>query len=281
MAELTLRSRHRPSGADHPPEGQRRFFLIVEYDGTAYCGFQRQQNGPSVQQALEEALLRLTGGQVSVVGSSRTDAGVHARGLCAHFDSATRVPPEKLAFALNTMLPFDIRVRQSGEAPPGFHARYSAAGKVYRYAITNSRHDRAIGRQYSAHVPLALDAALMHEEAQALLGTHDFAAFAASGSVAKSTVRTIYRAEVSRSGDEVTLLVLGDGFLYNMVRIIAGTLIEVGQGRRAPGAIARAIATGDRLQLGQTAPARGLTLEAVLYEGDEARALSFFGADGG
>ena len=123
MAELTLRSRHRPSGADHPPEGQRRFFMIVEYDGTAYCGFQRQQNGPSVQQALEEALLRLTGEPVSVVGSSRTDAGVHARGLCAHFDSATRVPPEKLAFALNTMLPFDIRVRQSGEAPPGFHAR--------------------------------------------------------------------------------------------------------------------------------------------------------------
>lgn len=276
MDKLVLRSKHRPSGADHPPEGQRRFLLIVEYDGTAYCGFQRQQNGPSVQQALEEALGRLTGAPVNVVGSSRTDAGVHARGLCAHFDSATRVPADKLAFALNTMLPPDIRIRESGPAPAGFHARYSAAGKVYRYTIANSRHDRAIGRQYSAHVPLPLDTALMHAEAQALQGTHDFAAFAASGSAAKSTVRTIYRAQVTRAGDEVTLLVLGDGFLYNMVRIIAGTLIEVGTGKRAPGAIARAIETGDRLTLGQTAPARGLTLEAVLYEGDEDRALSCF-----
>lgn len=276
MDKLTLKSKHRPSAADHPPEGQRRFVLVCEYDGTAYCGWQRQINGPSVQQALEETLARLTGEPVTVTGSSRTDAGVHALGLCAHFDSATRIPPDKLAFALNTMLPSDIRIRESGLAPEGFHARYSACGKVYRYMFFNSRHDCAIGRQYAAHVPLPLNERLMHEEAQALCGTHDFAAFAASGSVATSTVRTIYRAQVTRSGETVTLTVLGDGFLYNMVRIIAGTLMEVGTGKRAPGAIARAIATGDRLALGQTAPAKGLTLMRVLYGGDEETALAFF-----
>ena len=276
MDKLTLHSKHRPSAADHPPEGQRRFVLVCEYDGTAYCGWQRQINGPSVQQVLEETLARLTGEAVTVTGSSRTDAGVHALGLCAHFDSATRIPPDKLAFALNTMLPPDIRIRESGPAPEGFHARYSACGKVYRYVFFNSRHDCAIGRQYAAHVPLELDERLMHTEAQALCGTHDFAAFAASGSVATSTVRTIYRAQVKRDGEQVMLTVLGDGFLYNMVRIIAGTLMEVGTGKRAPGAITRAIATGDRLALGQTAPAKGLTLMRVLYGGDEETALAFF-----
>lgn len=273
---LILVSKHRPSAADHPEEGLRRFKLIVEYDGTDYCGWQRQINGPSVQQTLEEALSRLTGEQIAVTGSSRTDAGVHAVGLCAHFDSATRIPPEKLAFALNTMLPPDIRIRESGPAPEGFHARYSACGKVYRYRFFNSRHDCAIGRQYAAHVPLALDVEAMNREAQSLVGTHDFEAFAASGSVVKSTVRTIYRVQVTQSGDDVTLLVLGDGFLYNMVRIIAGTLMEVGTGKREPGAIARAIDTHDRLALGQTAPAKGLTLMRVLYGGDEEIALSYF-----
>lgn len=276
MDRLELRAKHRPSPTDHPPEGQRRFYLIVEYDGTAYCGWQRQINGPSVQQTLEEALARLTGESISVTGSSRTDAGVHAMGLCAHFDSATRIPAEKIAFALNTMLPEDIRIRESGPAPEGFHARYSAAGKVYRYRFYNSRHDCAIGRQYAAHVPLVLDERRMHEEAQALCGTHDFAAFAASGSAAKSTVRTIYRVQVMRRGDEVELMILGDGFLYNMVRIIAGTLMEVGTGKRETGAIADAIETGDRLKLGQTAPAKGLALMRVLYGGDEEIALSYF-----
>ena len=188
----------------------------------------------------------------------------------------TKYPADKLAFALNTMLPADIRIRESGAAPEGFHARYSACGKVYRYTFYNQRHGCAVGRQYSAHVPLPLDAQLMHREAQALIGTHDFAAFAASGSVAKSTVRTIYRAQVTRRGDEVELLVLGDGFLYNMVRIIAGTLMEIGTGKRPGGAIAQAIATHDRLCLGQTAPAQGLTLMRVLYAGEEEAALKYF-----
>ena len=276
MDKLVLRSKHRPSEADHPGEGLRRLKLIVEYDGTDYCGWQRQINGPSVQQTLEEALSRLTGETIAVTGSSRTDAGVHAMGLCAHFDSATRIPPEKIAFALNTMLPPDIRVRESGLAPEGFHARYAACGKVYRYRFFNSRHDCAIGRQYAAHVPLPLDVERMNQEAQALCGTHDFEAFAASGSVVKSTVRTIYRVQVRRVGEHVEMLVLGDGFLYNMVRIIAGTLMEVGTGKREPGAIAAAIETRDRLALGQTAPAKGLTLMRVLYGGDEEIALSYF-----
>ena len=273
---VKLISKHRPSEADHPAEGLRRFCLIVEYDGTDYCGWQRQINGPSVQQTLEEALSRLTGETIACTGSSRTDAGVHAMGLCVHFDSATRIPPEKIAFALNTMLPGDIRVRESGLAPENFHARYAACGKVYRYTFFNARHDCAVGRQYMAHVPLRLNEALMHEEAQALLGTHDFAAFAASGSVVKSTVRTIYRVQVERSGDTVSLTVMGDGFLYNMVRIIAGTLMEVGTHKRASGAIREAIETGNRLCLGQTAPAKGLMLLRVLYEGDEVNGLCFF-----
>ena len=273
---LVLVSKHRPSAADHPAQGLRRFQLIVEYDGTDYCGWQRQINGPSVQQTLEETLSKLTGEEIAVTGSSRTDAGVHAMGLCTHFDSATRIPPEKIAFALNTMLPEDIRIRESMLAPEGFHARYSACGKVYRYRFFNSRHASAIGRQYAAHVPVLLNVERMNEEAQALCGTHDFEAFAASGSVVKSTVRTIYRVQVTRSGDDVTLLVLGDGFLYNMVRIIAGTLMEVGTGKREPGAIAKAIETKDRLALGQTAPAKGLTLMRVLYGGDEDIALSYF-----
>ena len=273
---VKLVSKHRPSEADHPAQGLTRFFLIVEYDGTDYCGWQRQINGPSVQQTLEEALSRLTGERIACTGSSRTDAGVHALGLCVHFDSATRIPPEKIAFALNTLLPADIRVRESGPARAGFHARYAAAGKIYRYTFYNSRHDCAVGRQFMVHVPLTLDERLMNEEAQALIGTHDFAAFAASGSVVKSTVRTIYKAQVRRSGDIVTLTVMGDGFLYNMVRIIAGTLMEIGTGKRAPGAIEEAIETGNRLCLGQTAPAKGLMLLRVLYEGDEKKGLAFF-----
>ena len=271
MDKLTLVPKHRPSAADHPPEGQRRFRLTIEYDGTAYCGWQRQINGPSVQETLEQALCTLTQERVSVTGSSRTDAGVHALGLCAHFDSATRIPAQKLAFALNTMLPPDIRVRESSLAPEGFHARYSACGKLYRYAFYNARHDCAIGRQYAAHIPLPMDERLMDEEAQALLGTHDFAAFAASGSVAKSTVRTIVGARVTREGERVTLCVMGDGFLYNMVRIIAGTLLRVGGGQMKPEEMKTVLEAKDRSLAGDTARPEGLTLMEIEYLDDKPR----------
>ena len=276
MAERFLVSRHRPSPQDIPAEGKRRFRLTVEFDGTDYAGWQRQENAVSVQQVLEETLFRLTGEECRVTGSSRTDAGVHARGLVCHFDSATRIPAEKLAFALNALLPPDIRIRDSGFAPAGFHARYSACGKVYRYVIFNGRHAPAIGRQYCWHVPVPLSEERMRQAAAHVTGAHDFAAFAASGSVAKDTRRTILKCEVLRLSDEVRLTVLGDGFLYNMVRILAGTLAETGMGKRDPSAVAEALRTGDRLLLGATAPARGLTLLAALYEGDEEKALSFF-----
>ena len=246
----------------------RRVRLTVEYDGTAYSGWQRQLNAVSVQQRLEEAVRRLTGEMAGITGASRTDAGVHALGQVAHFDTASRIPGDKFAFALNTVLPPDIRVSSSCETRPDFHARFDAKGKLYRYLIHNHAHATALGRNTHAHAIYPLDDFLMHEEAQAATGTHDFAAFAASGSIVKDTVRTIYEARVIRDGCEVELLVRGDGFLYNMVRILAGTLIAVGSGKLAPGAIRRAIRSGSRLDLGPTAPASGLTLMRVYYDDD-------------
>ncbi len=246
----------------------RRIRLTVEYDGTDYAGWQRQQNAVSVQQRLEEALSRLTGAPVAVTGASRTDAGVHALGQVAHFDTAARIPGDKFSFALNTLLPPDIRVRASRDARPDFHARFDARGKLYRYLIHNHAHAPAIGRNTHAHVIYPLDEALMAEEARRAVGTHDFAAFAASGSIVRDTVRTVRDVEVLRRGDEVQILVRGDGFLYNMVRILAGTLIGVGSGKIAPGAVSRAIEGKSRLDLGPTAPACGLTLMRVYYEDD-------------
>lgn len=245
-----------------------RIRLILEYDGTAYAGWQRQENALAVQQAVEEAWARLTGERLVFTGSSRTDAGVHALCQNVHFDTATRIPPEKIAFALNTVLPEDIRVRASMAARADFHARFGATGKVYRYTVYNARQGCALGRLTSAHVPLPLDIACMRREADAMAGRHDFAAFAAAGSIVRDTVRTVHRVQVRREGDWVYIFVHGDGFLYNMVRILAGTLIEVGAGKRDEGAIARAIASRSRLDLGMTAPARGLTLMEVFYGND-------------
>ena len=249
----------------------RRIHLIVEYDGTAYAGWQRQANAMTVQEKLERAILKLTGEKLCVSGASRTDAGVHALGQSAHFDTESRIPADKFSFALNTLLPPDIRVTRSEEVPLEFHARFSTKGKRYRYLFHAAPHAGALTRNTHAHVIYPLDAERMQAEAQDLVGTHDFAAFAASGSVVKDTVRTIYRAEVTSEGSEIRLIVEGSGFLYNMVRIIAGTLIGVGSGKLEPGAFRRAIASGDRLDLGITAPAHGLTLMEVFYDPDDLR----------
>ncbi len=243
--------------------------MVVEYDGTAYSGWQRQANAPSVQQCLEEAVTALTGETIPVIGCSRTDAGVHALGLVCHMDTRSRIPPDRLPYALNTKLPWDIRVRSAKAAPPGFHARYSTCAKVYRYTFYNSRQMCAIGRQYAAHVPKKMDDDRVLQAAGDLLGTKDFRAFAASGNVSKTTVRTMYAVQLRREGDQVVFRVMGDGFLYNMVRIIAGTLSEIGTGKRPSECIREAVETGSRLCLGMTAPACGLMLERVLYEGDE------------
>lgn len=243
-----------------------RVLLTVEYDGTAYSGWQRQSNAVSVQEKIEDAICALTGVRVGVTGASRTDAGVHALGQRVHFDNPGRIPAERYALALNTCLPPDIRVTDSREVPDDFHARFCAKGKRYRYLILNRNHAGALTRNTHMHVSFALDAEKMHREAQALIGTHDFKAFAASGSVVKDTVRTITAASVTRTGDEIRIEVEGTGFLYNMVRIIAGTLTYVGQSKLPEGTLARAIETGDRLDLGITAPAHGLTLMEVFYD---------------
>lgn len=245
--------------------GTRRILLTVEYDGTAYAGWQRQTNGLAVQQVLEEALSRACGARIVITGASRTDAGVHARGQAAHFDTDCAIPPEKYPFVLNTMLPRDIRVQTGREVPQGFHARFMTCGKEYTYRIDNSRHGSALRRLTHAHVPVPLDETRMARAAAQLLGRHDFAAFQASGGTAKTTVRTIDRAEVTRLGDVITLSVHGDAFLYNMVRIIAGTLIEIGQGRRREDAFAVAVRSLNRLDLGPTAPPHGLELTRVEY----------------
>lgn len=244
----------------------RRIALTVSYDGTGYAGWQRQQNATGVQQVLEEALSKLGGETLAVTGASRTDAGVHALGQVVHFDTRSRIPGDKYAYAVNTHLPPDIRVTASREVDPAFHARYGARGKTYRYQIHNSPHASAIYRDQRAHVVPYLDVETMHEAAQAVLGTHDFRAFAASGSEAKTTVRDITRIAVTRDVELVELTVSGRSFLYNMVRILAGTLIYIGIGKLPPEVLTRALASGDRLDLGITAPAHGLTLMEIVYD---------------
>ena len=244
----------------------RRIRLIIEYDGTNYAGWQRQSNALAVQQVLEEKLKKLTGEAIVLHGASRTDAGVHALGQCAHFDTESRIPGEKFSYALNALLPPDIRVSLSEDAAPDFHARFSARGKRYRYLFYDAPHAGALNRNTHAHSIYRLNDALMADEARALIGRHDFAAFAASGSVVRDTVRAIWRADIIRDDHDVAFIVEGNGFLYNMVRIIAGTLRDIGSGKLEPGALARAIETGSRLDLGVTAPAHGLTLMEVFYQ---------------
>lgn len=243
----------------------KRILLTVEYDGTNYAGWQRQINGLAVQQVLEEALQKATKERIVVTGASRTDAGVHALGQAVHFDTESRIPPEKYPFVLNTVLPRDVRVHSGREVPESFHARFMTCGKRYTYRIVNSRHASAIRRNTHVHVPLPLDLSPMQEAAKQLLGTHDYAAFQAAGGTANTTVRTITKADLVQHGDEIILTVEGDAFLYNMVRIIAGTLIEIGLGRRTINAFSEAYETMSRLSLGVTAPPQGLELTHVYY----------------
>lgn len=243
-----------------------RYAIKVEYDGTNYGGWQRQRNALTVQEVLEAALKGMAGNPVAVTGASRTDAGVHARGQVAHFDAELSVPPHKLFLAMNTRLPPDIRVCASCEAPEGFHARFDAEGKRYLYAISNSTYASAIMRNYCAFVPGDLDVEKMREAARLFVGTHDFRCAMAAGSSATTTVRTVYAIGVQREGDKIDLDVRGNGFLYNMVRIFAGTLIRAGQGKLTIGEIQSAMDCGDRTLLGFTAPAKGLTLMEVYYK---------------
>lgn len=248
-----------------PPEGSRRILLTLSYDGTAYAGWQWQQNAIAVQQRLEEGLEKLIGQPIRVTGASRTDAGVHALGQRAHFDTFSRIPPEKYPFALNTCLPPDIRVLEGRLVPGDFHARFDAKGKRYTYRIHNGPHASALLRNLTAHVPQKLDVPRMQQSLQCLLGHHDFAAFQASGGTAKTTVRTLTDVHLVQDGNQLTLTVCGNAFLYNMVRIIAGTMIDIGMGRLPQDAFQQALDTGNRLCLGVTAPACGLELTEIFY----------------
>ncbi len=243
-----------------------RVLLTLSYDGTAYAGWQRQENAVAVQQRVEEALRKLTGEPIVITGASRTDAGVHALGQRAHFDTQSRIPPDKYPYALNTCLPRDIRALAGEQVRDDFHARFDAKRKTYRYRIHNSPHASALYRDLSAHVPVPLDIAAMRASLPALIGTHDFAAFQAAGGTAKTTVRTIEALSLAQDGSDLTLTVRGNAFLYNMVRIIAGTLIGIGEGKLDGSCFARALETGDRLTLGITAPARGLELTKIEYD---------------
>ncbi len=244
----------------------RRVLLTVSYDGTGYSGWQRQENAISVQQRLEEALFKALKVKTAVTGASRTDAGVHALSQAAHFDTSSTIPDEKFPFVLNNLLPYDIRVTGARPVPLDFHARFSCRGKTYTYRMYNAPHASALYRNLTAHVPVHLNDCVMDAAVRQVLGTHDFKAFAAAGGSAKTTVRTITNAAVSREGELVTLTVSGNAFLYNMVRILAGTLIEIGQGSLLPRVLTEALETGNRLLLGPTAPPQGLELTRVEYD---------------
>ena len=243
-----------------------RIRLVIEYDGTGYSGWQRQDRDPSVQQAIEEALAVLTGERITLHGAGRTDAGVHAMGQTAHFDTQSRIPPDKFSFALNTLLPPDIRIRESGEADAHFHARFDAKAKHYRYIIKNGPHASALERNRSMHVPLPLDIEKMQRAAGYLVGEHDFSAFTSAQLRPKSAVRTVYGIQVSQNGGFVHIDVLGSGFLYNMVRIIAGTLMYVGIGKLKAEDMPAILESRDRRRAGITAQPQGLFLMEVRYD---------------
>ena len=248
-----------------PKSGLRRVLITISYDGTAYVGWQRQINGIAVQQRVEEALQALTGEYTAITGASRTDAGVHALGQCAHFDTRSTIPADRFPYALNTHLPPDIKVLEGREVDRFFHARFDAVGKTYTYRIHNAPHPSVLYRHTMVHVSMKLDVQRMNQALKELFGTHDFAAFQAVGGTVKTTVRTLTHLELIPDGDRLTLLVQGNAFLYNMVRIIAGTLIEIGKNKLAPDCFREAIETGNRLCLGPTAPAHGLELTQVFY----------------
>ena len=246
-----------------------RIKLTIAYDGTAYSGFQSQTNALAVQDVLNGALADLFGHPVKTIGASRTDTGVHARGNVAVFDIDTHILPGKIALALNARLPEDIRIVDSRQTADDFHPRYCDCVKTYSYRILNRRFPDPMLRLYTLHYYYDLDSDKMNEAAQFFVGEHDFASFCSAGFSGKSTVRTIFRSEVSREGDLITYTVSGNGFLYNMVRIIAGTLINVGCGKTAPEEIPSIIAARNRFLAGDTALAKGLTLEEIRYAEEE------------
>lgn len=250
----------------------KRVKLTVAYDGTNYHGWQVQDNGITIESEMNRCLSELLGERIRVIGASRTDAGVHALCNVAVFDTESRMPAEKVSYALNQRLPEDIRVRKSEEVEADWHPRRCESRKTYEYRIYRGEFPMPVKRLYSYFTYHDLDVESMRRGAAFLEGEHDFRSFCQTGSQAESTVRTVYSVEVEEQGDELVIRVCGNGFLYNMVRIIAGTLLEVGRGRRRPEELAAVLQAADRSAAGPTAPAHGLTL--VKYEFAERRSAA-------
>lgn len=245
----------------------KRIKLVVAYDGTNYCGWQIQPTGITIEGVLNQALSQLLGEEIQVIGASRTDSGVHSLGNVAVFDTETRIPPEKICFALNQRLPEDIVVQSSSEAPPDFHPRHCYSEKTYEYRILNRKIPVPTLRRYTYFYYRSLDIAKMQHAAQYLIGEHDFKSFCSVKSSVENTVRQILSCNVVKTQDDViTIRVTGTGFLYNMVRIIAGTLILVGVGDLEPEQIPEILDQMQRSAAGPTAPAQGLTMIGIQYK---------------
>ncbi|MDE7310251.1 MAG: tRNA pseudouridine(38-40) synthase TruA [Eubacterium sp.] len=243
----------------------KRIKLTVAYDGTNYHGWQVQPNGITIEGVLNQAITALTGEPAAVIGASRTDAGVHALGNIAVFDTNTKIPPEKLSYALNQYLPEDIVVQHSCEVPSAFHPRRCESRKTYVYKILNRTFPLPLNRRDCYFTYRKLDVGQMRQAAGYLVGTHDFQSFCSVHSQAETTVRTIYHLAVEKEQDLLTIQVTGSGFLYNMVRILAGTLLQVGMGERSPAEIPDILKARNRSAAGPTAPAHGLTMIGISY----------------
>lgn len=244
----------------------KRIKLTIAYDGTNYCGWQIQPNGITIEEILNKALSKMTGEEILVIGASRTDSGVHAMGNVAVFDTETTIPAEKIAVALNQRLPDDIVITKSEEVPLDFHPRYCDCSKTYEYHIINTRIPIPTKRLTNYFVSYVLDIDKMRKAASYLVGEHDFVSFCNVRTDVENTVRTVTALDILTNGNEITIRITGNGFLYNMVRIIVGTLIRVGRGFYEPEKVKEILEAKDRKAAGVTAPAHGLMLMEIKYE---------------
>lgn len=243
----------------------RNLLLTLCFDGSAYHGWQVQENAVTVQSTLQDAVQRILGVRENIIGCSRTDAGVHAEMFCCNMRTQKEMPPEKLQTALNAVLPRNIAVLSVKEVPYEFHARYDCKGKVYKYLIWNARTRSPFYENRAYHYPWPLDVPMLNEQIRQFLGQHDFSAFCASGSSVEDRVREITRAEILRNGDLIEIYIGGNGFLYNMVRIMVGTLLDIQSGAILPNSIPEILEQKNRKNAGVTAPAHGLYLHQVNY----------------
>ena len=243
----------------------RNIKLVIEYDGKGFGGWQKQPTKLNIQGEIERAIGEITGEEVELIASGRTDAGVNSLGQTANFKTNSKLSIEKFPIAINAKLKKSIVIQSAEEVDERFHSRYCVKSKMYRYTINNSKYGSAIYRDMECHIPMELDVKKMNEAAKFFEGEHDFKGFKASGTSSKSSVRTIYKAEVYKKEDRIFIELTGNGFLYNMVRIISGTLVDVGIGKIKPDEISEIIASGKRENAGKTLPAKGLCLVQVNY----------------